>query len=324
MKQMKKLLISALVAATLTPFAASISAADNLKIGFSNRTMNGAFFNGIGEYMKIHAKEHGYELISTDARGDMSKQISDVEDMLSQGIDYLVLNPQDPKAGLRIAKNAQRRGIPVVVLDSAMPLGAPVITRVQADNATNNVMLGEYAVDLFGEEPMNCVLVSGNPGNLIGEMRRVNFMRGVMEAQLRKYNQTKLTVLSQGWGGWDQQGGLKAMEDMIVVNGEKINCVFAENDEMALGTILSLKAANKLDKVKVFSNDGYKKGLESIIRGELKATVSNNPDQLTEKALQVVKQHAAGERKFSDYIYITPVLMTEENVKEYYKETSIY
>ncbi|WP_413691918.1 substrate-binding domain-containing protein [Psychromonas sp. KJ10-2] len=200
MKQMKKILIGALVAATLSPFATTAFAADSLKIGFSNRTMNGAFFNAMNEYMKVHTKEHGYEYISTDARGDLTKQISDVEDMLSQGIDYLVLNPQDPEAGLRIAKSAERKGIPVVVLDSGIPLSAPVLTRVQADNQQNNIMLGEYAVDEYGSEAMNCVLVSGNQGNVVGEMRRTNFLRGVIEAQLRKYNQTKLNILSQGWG----------------------------------------------------------------------------------------------------------------------------
>jgi len=321
---MKKLLISALVAATLTPFAASVSAADNLKIGFSNRTMNGAFFNAMNEYMKIHTKEKGYEYISTDARGDLSKQISDVEDMLSQGIDYLVLNPQDPEAGLRIAKSAERKGIPVVVLDSGIPLSAPVITRVQADNEQNNIMLGEFAVEHYGSDAMNCVLVSGNQGNVVGEMRRVNFLRGVIEAQLRKYNQTKLNILSQGWGGWDQQGGLKAMEDLLVAHGDKMNCAFAENDDMALGMILALKASNKLDQVTVFSNDGYKKGLESIKRGELKATVGNNPNQLTERVVEVIAEHAAGETQFPDYTYIKPVLMEQSNVSEHLDPDSFF
>ena len=61
--------------------------------------------------------EHGYELITTDARGDLNKQISDVEDMLSQGINYLILNPQDPEAGMRITKIAKSKNVPVVVLD---------------------------------------------------------------------------------------------------------------------------------------------------------------------------------------------------------------
>ncbi|GEM81417.1 substrate-binding domain-containing protein [Vibrio superstes] len=319
---MKKLLLASLMMAAIP--MTSAYADDTIKIGFSNRTMNGAFFSAMDKYMKQHTKEHGYEYISTDARNDLTKQMSDVEDMLSQGIDYLVLNPQDPEAGLRIAKNAERKGVPVIVLDSGIPLSAPVVTRVQADNQKNNIMLGEFAVDQYGSEPMNCVLVSGNQGNVVGEMRRVNFMRGVMEAQLRKYNQTNLTILSQGWGGWDQQGGLKAMEDLLVAHGDKVNCAFAENDEMALGVILSLKASNKLDDVKVFSNDGYKKGLESIKRGDIMATVGNNPNQLTEKVVEVIAEHEAGETQFPDYSYIKPVLMTKTNIDKHLDPESFF
>ncbi|HEY5715073.1 MAG TPA: substrate-binding domain-containing protein [Psychromonas sp.] len=318
---MKKLLLSMAIASA---FAGPVSAADSLKIGFANRTLNGAFFSGLTEYMKIHGKEKGYEIVTTDARGDLNKQISDVEDMLSQGIDYLILNPQDPAAGLRIAKIAKQRGVTTIVLDSDISLDAPVVTRVQADNAVNNIMIGEFAANMFGSTPMNCVIISGNQGNLVGEARRTNFIRGVMEAQLRDNNYTSLNIVSQGWGNWDQQGGLKSMEDLIIAQGNKVNCVYSEMDDMALGAVRALKAANKLEDVKVFSHDGYKKGLEAVQRGELQATASNNPDTLTATVLDVVEKYEAGQRDFPDYVYIPPVLITKENVKEVYNPASLY
>ncbi|MEA9391482.1 substrate-binding domain-containing protein [Acerihabitans sp. TG2] len=319
---MKKVLVSLLLA--VSTVAVSAHAADKIKVGFANRTLNGAFFNGLTEYMKIHAKERGYELITTDARGDLNKQISDVEDMISQGINYLVLNPQDPKAGMRITQIAKRAGIPTVILDSDISLDAPVITRVQANNAKNNIAIGEYAVEQFGNKPMNCVIISGNQGNLVGEARRSNFMLGVMEAQLRKYNHTSLTIVSQGWGNWDQQGGLKAMEDIIVAQGDKINCVYSEMDDMALGAILSLKGANKLQNVKVYAHDGYKKGLEAIERGDLQATAANNPNVLTDTVLDVIAKYQAGNKDFPDYVYTPTVLITKDNVKQIYDPKSLF
>jgi ribose transport system substrate-binding protein len=319
---MKKVLMSLLL--VLATVVVSAQAADKIKVGFANRTLNGAFFNGLTEYMKIHAKERGYDLITTDARGDMNKQISDVEDMISQGINYLVLNPQDPEAGLRITQIAKRAGVPTVILDSDISLAAPVITRVQANNATDNIAIGEYAVQQFGNKPMNCVIISGNQGNLVGEARRTNFIRGVMEAQLRKYNQTNLTIVSQGWGNWDQQGAQKAMEDIIVAQGNKINCVYSEMDDMALGAILSLKAANKLQDVKVYAHDGYKKGLEAIERNELQATAANNPNTLTDTALGVIAKYAAGQKEFSDYVYTPTLLITKDNVKQVYDPKSLF
>ncbi len=319
---MKKVLVSLLLA--VATVAVSAHAADKIKVGFANRTLNGAFFNGLTEYMKIHAKERGYDLITTDARGDLNKQISDVEDMISQGINYLVLNPQDPEAGMRITQIAKRAGIPTVILDSDISLDAPVITRVQANNAKNNIAIGEFAVDQFGNKPMNCVIISGNQGNLVGEARRTNFIRGVMEAQLRKYNQTNLNIVSQGWGNWDQQGGLKAMEDIIVAQGNKINCVYSEMDDMALGAILSLKGANKLQDVKVYAHDGYKKGLEAIERGDLQATAANNPNTLTNTVLDVIAKYQAGNKDFPDYVYTPTVLITKDNVKQVYDPKSLF
>ncbi|NDL63875.1 substrate-binding domain-containing protein [Acerihabitans arboris] len=319
---MKKVLAGLLLA--VATVAVSAHAEDKIKVGFANRTLNGAFFNGLTEYMKIHAKERGYELITTDARGDLNKQISDVEDMISQGINYLVLNPQDPEAGMRITQIAKRANIPTVILDSDISLDAPVITRVQANNAKNNIAIGEFAVDQFGNKPMNCVIISGNQGNLVGEARRTNFIRGVMEAQLRKYNQTNLTIVSQGWGNWDQQGGLKAMEDIIVAQGNKINCVYSEMDDMALGAILSLKGANKLQDVKVFAHDGYKKGLEAIERGDLQATAANNPNTLTNTVLDVIAKYQAGNKDFPDYVYTPTVLITKDNVKQVYDAKSLF
>ncbi|PWC16086.1 substrate-binding domain-containing protein [Brenneria corticis] len=319
---MKKVLAGLLLAAAAVTVSAH--AEDKIKVGFANRTLNGAFFNGLTEYMKIHAKERGYDLITTDARGDLTKQISDVEDMISQGINYLVLNPQDPEAGLRITQIAKRAGIPTVILDSDISLDAPVITRVQANNARNNIAIGEYAVEQFGNKPMNCVLISGNQGNLVGEARRSNFIRGVMEAQLRKYNQTNLTIVSQGWGNWDQQGGLKAMEDIVVAHGSKINCVYSEMDDMALGAILSLKGANKLQEVKVYAHDGYKRGLEAVERGDLQATAANNPNTLTATVLDIIAKYQAGNKDFPDYVYTPTVLITKDNVKKVYDPESLF
>lgn len=321
---MKRIFGVAIISASLLGFGTTAVEAKPLKIGFSNRTLNGAFFNGLSEYMKISAKNAGYEIVATDAGGNMNKQISDVEDMLSQGIDVLVLNPQDPAAGVNIAKKAAAKGVPVIDLDSDISLDAPVITRVMANNAANNKMLGEYAVKHFGSKPINAVIISGNQGNLVGAARRDNFIASVMEEQMRVNGSTSFTVLTQGWGNWDQQGGLKAMEDALVAHGDKINAVYSEMDDMALGAIRALKASGKLKNVTVIAHDGYKKGLEAVKNGDMLATASNNPKLLAEKVMEIVKDYTAGKRKFADYEYITPTLITKDNVDKYYDKDSIF
>lgn len=322
---MNRFLGAALAAAMMTLGLSSTASAEGaLKVGFANRTLNGAFFVGLTEYMKINAEKAGYQIITTDAAGNMDKQVADVEDMLSQNIDYLVLNPQDPAAGVKITEMATKKGIPVIDLDSDISLDAPVITRVMANNAANNRLIGDFAVKQFGNKPINAVIISGNQGNLVGEARRDNFIAGVMEAQMRDYGATNFTVLTQGWGNWDQQGGLKAMEDALVAQGDKINMVYSEMDDMALGAIRALKAAGKLENVKVFAHDGYKFSLDAIKRGDQQATASNNPKLLTEKVFEVIKAHHEGKRTFNNYEYIKPLLITKDNVADYYDPESLF
>ncbi|TYG34709.1 substrate-binding domain-containing protein [Lonepinella koalarum] len=321
---MKKLITALSALVVSLSVASSAIAEDKLKIGFSNRTLNGAFFNGLTEYIKIHGKEAGYEVITTDARADLNKQLADVEDMLSQGIDYLVFNPQDPVAGVKIAQMAERAKVPSIALDSDIDTSAPVITRIQANNAKNNRMIGEFAVEQFGNEPINLLVISGSQGNLVGEMRSDNFMLGVIGTQIRKYNHSNLNVLSQVWGNWDQQGGLKAMEDALVAHGDKINAVYSEMDDMALGAIRALKAAGKLDKIKVYAHDGYKFGLDAIKKGELQASASNNPNSLTKLTIETIKQHKAGKRDFPNYLYIEPLMINKANVDKVYDPESLY
>jgi len=322
---MNRFVGAALAAAMMTLGLSSTAGAEEaLKIGFANRTLNGAFFVGLTEYMKINAEKAGYQIITTDAAGNMDKQVADVEDMLSQNIDYLVLNPQDPAAGVKITEMAAKKGIPVIDLDSDISLDAPVITRVMANNAANNRLIGDFAVKQFGNNPINAVIISGNQGNLVGEARRDNFISGVMEAQMRDYGATTFTVLTQAWGNWDQQGGLKAMEDALVAQGDKINMVYSEMDDMALGAIRALKAAGKLENVKVFAHDGYKFSLDAIKRGDQQATASNNPKLLTEKVMEVIKAHHEGKRTFNNYEYIKPLLITKDNVADYYDPESLF
>ena len=93
---------------------------------------------------------------------------------------------------------------------------------------------------------------------------------------------------------------------------------------MALGAVLSLKAANKLGSVSVFSHDGYKKGLEAVQRGDIQATASNNPDQLTSTVLDVIAKYNAGQKDFPDYVYIPSILITKDNVSKYYNKDAIF
>ncbi|NCD34672.1 MAG: ABC transporter substrate-binding protein [Spartobacteria bacterium] len=318
MKLNKLAIASALVAA-----CALTASAKELKIGFSNRTLNGPYFSALSQHIKQYGEAKGYDVTLTEARGDLNKQMADCEDMMSKGIDYLILNPQDPKSSLRIVAQANEKGIPVVIVDSDISTAADVITRVIPDNVGNNLAIGGYCAEQFGKTPIKLALISGNQGNLVGKARRSNFILGIIDAQLRSQNKSSLTILTQIWGGWDQQGGMKAMEDILVGQPE-VNAIYCENDDMALGAIRALRGANKLDQVKVYSYDGNKHAYKAIMNGQMEATGENNPDIMANWVIETISRYDAGDRSFPDYS-ITPILMVnKENAAEVYKEDSLF
>lgn len=300
--------------------------AKDFTVGFSNRTMNGPYFNALTENVKEMVQSQGWKVIATDARGDLNKQVADVEDMVSKGVDFLILNPQDPVAGKKIVKQVRAKNIPVLIIDSDLEVSpdVDVLTRIAPDNVHNNLLIGEFAAKQLGDKPINLAVISGNQGNLVGQTRSTNFYLGIINAQLRASAKTGFNIVSQVWGGWDQQGGLKAMEDVLVAHPE-VNAVYAENDDMALGAIRALKAANKLNSVKVYSYDGNKNAYKSIIDGEMQATGENNPKIMATMAVDVIKKNLANPAtRFPDYSLCPVLMVTKDNATKVYDAKSLF
>ncbi len=318
---MLKKLIKTTLMATLA--ASGIAHAENIKVGFSNRTLNGPYFAALSTHIENKGKAEGWEVILTDARADFTKQLGDCEDLLSKNIDYLILNPQDPVASLRCVQNANNKNVPVLIIDSDIGLEANVVTRIAPDNVGNNLLIGQYAAQQAGKEPIKLALISGNQGNLVGKARRSNFILGIIDAQLRKNNATSLEILTQVWGGWDQQGGLKAMEDILVAQSD-INAVYTENDDMALGAIRALAAANRKD-VKIYSYDGNKYAYDAIAKGMMEATGENNPEKMAQAAIDIIKQlEIDADTDYPDYTLMPTLMVNKKNAKDVYDKDSLF
>ncbi|WP_051013970.1 substrate-binding domain-containing protein [Pararhodospirillum photometricum] len=312
---------AALAASTL--LVCQVANAQEFTVGFSNRTLNGPYFSALTEHVKTFAEAEGWKVISTDARADLNKQIADVEDMVARGINALILNPQDPAAGMRIVEQVRRKNIPVVIIDSDLAIGADVVTRVASDNAKTNQLIGEYAATQFADTPLKVALISGNQGNLVGHTRSSNFFLGIMDGQLRRSAKTNFQIVTQVWGGWDQQGGLKAMEDVLAAHPE-INAVYTENDDMALGAVHALRAAGRLKDVRLYSYDGNKNAYKAIIDGQMQATGENNPKLMAQMAVNLLKEVKAGKTQFPDYSYTPPLMVNGDNAKTVYDEKSLF
>ena len=217
----------ALLAAASALAVGTAQAAD-CKIGISMKTLDAPYFAAQEVSANKHAKELGCDVISSDAQNDLNKQIADIEDMVAQGIGALIVNPRDSQALVPAVNAATAAGVKVFVIDSTLDSKANFITLVQSSNTQNGQLVGGWIADNTKGKALKIALLSGDKGNEVGQERRLGVLAGLLEGQLRNTGSAGFEIVGQGWGAWGHEGGLKAMEDMLVAHPD-VNVVLGEN-----------------------------------------------------------------------------------------------
>ncbi|MBP1665498.1 MAG: transporter substrate-binding protein, partial [Bacteroidetes bacterium] len=244
-------------------------------------------------------------------------------DLIAAGVNILILNPLDHKAMVPAVNAAVKSGVPVFIVDSAIDPEADYITSVQANNEGNGELIGEWIVKKMGRTKIRAALISGSQGNPVGREKRLGFIRGFSESQLMTQGSVDLTIVSQGWGNWTNNGGLKAMEDILVAFPD-INLLVAENDAMAMGAMKAIDEAGKSANIIIAGFDGQKEAYELIKQGRFGATALNSPDELARLVVDAVVRYLNGEKQVDKIIYTPAVLITKDNVDKYYDPDAIF
>jgi ribose transport system substrate-binding protein len=293
-----------------------------VKIGISMYTLGAPYFAAQVNAVRRKAESLGITFFSTNAQDDMVKQIADVEDLLARDIDLLILNPKDPKGLIPATKAASDAGVPVIIIDSSIDPLADFVTTIQSNNLRNGELIGEWLVKEMKGKPIKMALISGTQGNPVGKERRQGVFRGIIEQQLRSEGASGFRIVAQGWGNWTHEGGLEAMEDILVAHPD-INLLLGENDSMTLGAMEAIKEADKMGDILILAAaDGQKEALKLIQSGEYGATGSNNPVIIAEMAIEIGLQVLQGNTDFPPKSYTPAVCITKENVDKYYSPDS--
>jgi ribose transport system substrate-binding protein len=294
-----------------------------IKIGYCTPSLNAPFYVVLTQYIQKYSEGYGMKFVSADGQDDIIKQITSIEDLIAAGVNVLILNPLDHKALVPAVNAAVKSGIPVFIVDSAIDPSANYITSIQADNEGNGELIGEWIVKKMGKTKIKAALISGSQGNPVGREKRLGFIRGFSETQLMTLGSVDLTIVSQGWGNWTNNGGLKAMEDILVANPD-INLLVAENDAMGIGALKAINESGKAANITVAGFDGQKEAYELIMQGKFGATALNSPEELARLVVESVVKYLNGERQIDKIIYTTPVLITKDNAEKFYDPKALF
>jgi ribose transport system substrate-binding protein len=312
------------VAAVAVAAAGTAAAQDKIKIGVSMPTLSAPYYAAQMEAAKARGAELGYEVIGTDAQGKMQKQISDIEDLVTRGVKLLIVNPADPDALVNAVNSASARGVKIVVMDSTLNPKANFVTQVQSSNSANGALVGDWLVEKIGDKPIRIALLSGAKGNPVGQERRLGVLAGIMEAQLRKFGHANVDVVGQGWGAWNEGGGLKAMEDLLVAHKD-FNVALGENDSMLLGARRALESAKRPGVLLVAAADGQEEALELIKEGKYGVTGLNDPALVAKTAIDIGVKAVKGEAKdVSKQTYTPAAAINKSNVDKFYNPKAVF
>jgi ribose transport system substrate-binding protein len=294
-----------------------------IKIGYSTPSLNAPFYVVLTQYIQKFTRGAGMQFVSADGQDDIIKQITSVEDLIAAGVNVLILNPLDHKALVPVVNTIAEKGVPVFIVDSFIDPSAKYITSVQANNEGNGELVGEWIVKQMGKTKIKAALISGSQGNPIGREKRLGFVRGFTETQLMMQGNAELTIVSQGWGNWTNNGGLKAMEDILVANPD-INLLVAENDAMGMGALKAINESGKATDIMIVGFDGQKEAYELIKEGKFDATALNSPEELARLVVEAVVKYLNGERQIDKVVYTPAALITKDNVEKYYDPKAIF
>ncbi len=272
--------------------------AQSYVVGLSVSTLNNPFFVDLKEGAEEAAAELGLTLIATDAQNDANRQLSSVEDLISRGVDILIINPVDSSAIVPAIRTANNAGIPVITVDRGAD-GGTVVSHVASDNVAGGRMAGEYIVELLGGKG-TVVELEGIPGTSAARDRGEGFNAAISEYK-------DIQVVAKQEAGFDRARGLSVMENILQAQPE-IDAVFAHNDEMALGALTAIRVSGR--DILVVGFDATDDAVKAVEEGRMAATVAQKPRDMGRISVEVALKYLEGE-SVDDYVPVELALVTK-------------
>jgi ribose transport system substrate-binding protein len=264
--------------------------------------------------LKAEAQKRGVDLVVTDAQGQTAKQVSDVEDLIARRVNIILLAPREFEGLAPALQAAKQANIPVILVDreAAGTAGQDYVTFLGSNFVEQGRRAAEWLATATNGKA-NIVELSGTPGASVAADRAKGFREGIAKHPGMK-------ILASQTGNFTRAQGERVMQNLAQSLGPQVTAVFAHNDEMALGAIQALKSAGRRpgQDVTVVSIDGQKAALESIMAGELGATVESNP-RFGPLAFETIEKFR-GQQQVPTKILLTDRLFDKTNAPQFVAE----
>lgn len=287
-------------------FASPGAAGKGPVIGVSLLNLSNEFIVMLNQAMDDKARQLGVRLIVNDAQRSADRQVQQVESFVAQKVDAIVLNPCEVEASAPAVDKARAAGIPVVNVNSETKSAPSAFVGSRDEDAGRIAM--EYIAKRLGGHG-NVLMIHG----YMGQAAQIERSQGALEVMAKTPG---LKLLAQQNADWDRAKAMSLMENWIQSYGDRINAVFAQNDEMALGALMALEQANRKTNVVLVGVDAIGDALTAVRDGRLDATIFQDAKAqgitAIETAVKIIRREP-----YQKQTLIPFQLVTKENVGQY-------
>lgn len=271
---------------------------DRPRVALIMKSLANEFFvtmaDGAREHQRARADRYDLLVNGTKDESDIAQQVALVEQMVSIGVDAIVIAPADSKALVPAVKRAQEAGIVVVnidnKLDEAVLTSAGVdVPFVGPDNREGARRVGE-ALARELEPNDEVAIIGGIPTAFNAQQRRAGFEDAMAAAGIE--------IVAVQSGGWEQAKG-NTVALALLSEHPGLDALLCANDNMALGAAAAVRQAGKADQVLIVGFDNISAIRPLIEQGRVLATADQHADQLAvfgiETALEILRGEARPE-----------------------------
>jgi len=268
--------------------------------------------NPFWNYMKEGAEAAGKKLgvtiitLAPIKPDNVEEQIRAIEDSIKRKVDGIAIVPSDSNGIIPGIEEANAAGIPVICTNSKT-YGGKVISFVGVDNFDCAYRMGKFATKALKNKG-KVIILEGVQGAQTSTDRKNGFNKALSESP-------QIKVLTSQSAENQRAIGMSVMENLIQ-RFPDFDAVISSNDEMALGAIEALDAANLLKKVKVFGFDGNRDAVQSIYQGKLVATLYQDPQAQAAEAIKALVDYIEG-RTVPAQIPIKGAIITKGSVTKF-------
>ncbi|WP_395677445.1 ABC transporter substrate-binding protein [Inquilinus sp.] len=279
--------------------AVSIPAADHGWTG-------GVVYHAQEQAKALEARYPGLKVI-VKTSPDGASQANALEDLTTQGIDALVALPHNSDELTDPIRQVKSKGVFVTVVDRALSDQSIQDLYVAGNNPELGRVAGKYIKDTLGTGDV--VVIRGLP-IVIDEERIKGFDEAIAGSGIK--------VLDKQFGNWSRDDAFKVMQDYLA-KFPKIDAVWCQDDDMAVGVLEAIKQANRTDIKFVVGGAGMKDMVKKVMDGDKMIPVDVlYPPAMVAVAMDLTAANLYDHVPVRGRYILDATLVTKENAKEFY------